>query len=69
MLRSRSLVCEVYDGSLTTPRIRRASQLDECGRGLYLVSALSQRWGARYRNDGKCIWAEQALTPEAAQRL
>lgn len=69
LLRSRSLVSEVYDGSLTTPRIRRAGQLDECGRGLYLVSALSRRWGARYRNDSKCIWAEQTLTPEPAHRL
>ncbi|MER5378312.1 SpoIIE family protein phosphatase [Streptomyces sp. NPDC002553] len=69
LLRSRSLVCEVYDGSLTTPRIRRAAQTDENGRGLYLVSALSRRWGARYMDDGKCIWAEQDLTPDGASRL
>ncbi|MFG2133573.1 SpoIIE family protein phosphatase [Streptomyces sp. NPDC048751] len=66
LLRSRSLICEVYDGSLTTPRIRRATQTDESGRGLYLVSAFSHRWGARYGADGKCIWAEQELTPETA---
>ncbi|MFF3848201.1 SpoIIE family protein phosphatase [Streptomyces sp. NPDC002328] len=69
LLRSRSLICEVYDGSLTTPRIRRAGQTDESGRGLYLVSALSRRWGARYMDDGKCIWAEQDLTDEGAARL
>ncbi|MEU0673489.1 SpoIIE family protein phosphatase [Streptomyces sp. NPDC006172] len=61
MLRSSSLVCEVYDGSLTTPRIRRAAFTDEGGRGLQLVAALSQRWGARYLHDGKCIWTEQEL--------
>ncbi|MFJ3804306.1 SpoIIE family protein phosphatase [Streptomyces sp. NPDC090088] len=68
LLRSRSLTCEVYDGSLTTPRIRHATYTDEGGRGLQLVAALSQRWGARYLNDGKCIWTEQdislAQTPE-----
>ncbi len=61
LLRSRSLTCEVYDGSLTTPRIRHASHTDEGGRGLQLVAALSRRWGARYLHDGKCIWTEQDL--------
>jgi serine phosphatase RsbU (regulator of sigma subunit) len=61
LLRSRSLICEVYDGSLTTPRIRHASYTDEGGRGLQLVAALSQRWGARSLQAGKCIWTEQDL--------
>ncbi|WP_435283514.1 ATP-binding SpoIIE family protein phosphatase [Streptomyces koelreuteriae] len=61
LLRSRCLTCEVYDGSLTTPRIRHPSHTDEGGRGLQLVAALSRRWGARYLHDGKCIWTEQDL--------
>ncbi|WP_235445234.1 ATP-binding SpoIIE family protein phosphatase [Streptomyces sioyaensis] len=61
LLRSRSLICEVYDGSLSTPRIRHASYTDEGGRGLQLVAALSSRWGARYLHDSKCIWTEQDL--------
>jgi hypothetical protein len=61
LLRSRSLICEVYDGSLTTPRIRRVAQTDEGGRGLHLVAALSRRWGTRFLTDGKCLWAEQDL--------
>ncbi|MFC9428400.1 SpoIIE family protein phosphatase [Streptomyces sp. NPDC056987] len=61
LLRSAELVCEVGDGSLTTPRIRRASATDEGGRGLQLITALSQRWGTRYTATGKCIWTEQAL--------
>jgi anti-sigma regulatory factor (Ser/Thr protein kinase) len=65
MIRSRSLICEVSDGSLTTPRIRRASATDEGGRGLQLVAALSQRWGTRYTGDGKCIWTEQQPTATA----
>ncbi|MFC8142491.1 SpoIIE family protein phosphatase [Streptomyces paradoxus] len=66
LLRSRSLICEVYDGSLTTPRIRHAGYTDEGGRGLQLVAALSRRWGARYLHDGKCIWTEQDLEPAQA---
>jgi serine phosphatase RsbU (regulator of sigma subunit) len=61
LLRSRSLVCEVFDGSLTTPRIRRTSWTDEGGRGLQLIAALSDRWGTRYMDTGKCIWTEQSL--------
>jgi serine phosphatase RsbU (regulator of sigma subunit) len=61
LLRSRSLVCEVFDGSLTTPRIRRTSWTDEGGRGLQLIAALSDRWGTRYMTTGKCIWTEQTL--------
>jgi serine phosphatase RsbU (regulator of sigma subunit)/PAS domain-containing protein len=61
LLRSDSLTCEVSDGSPTTPRIRRAAETDEGGRGLQLVAALSQRWGTRFTASGKCIWTEQAL--------
>ncbi|MFF4652753.1 SpoIIE family protein phosphatase [Streptomyces sp. NPDC001380] len=61
LLYSTCLVCEVSDGSQTMPRIRHASATDEGGRGLQLVAALSQRWGARYTATGKCIWTEQPL--------
>ncbi|MGW3243416.1 SpoIIE family protein phosphatase [Streptomyces sp. NPDC001070] len=61
LIRSRTLVCEVSDGSLSTPRIRHAGDTDEGGRGLQLVAALCQRWGTRYVPGGKCIWTEQAV--------
>ena len=61
LLRSRSLICEVFDGSLTTPRMRRAAWTDEGGRGLQLVAAMSDRWGTRYMSTGKSIWTEQSL--------
>jgi serine phosphatase RsbU (regulator of sigma subunit)/PAS domain-containing protein len=61
LLRSQSLVCEVFDGSLTTPRPRRASWTDEGGRGLQLIAALAERWGTRYVTTGKIIWTEQPL--------
>ncbi|MDF2267213.1 SpoIIE family protein phosphatase [Streptomyces coacervatus] len=65
MLRSRALICEVSDASLTTPHIRHTSATDEDGRGLQLVSALCRRWGTRHTRTGKSIWTEQAL-PAAA---
>jgi serine phosphatase RsbU (regulator of sigma subunit)/PAS domain-containing protein len=61
LLRSQSLVCEVFDGSLTTPRPRRASWTDEGGRGLQLIAALCDRWGTRNVTTGKVIWTEQSL--------
>lgn len=58
LLRGRSLVCEVSDGSSTSPHPRRAAATDEGGRGLFLVSRFAQRWGTRYGAHGKVIWAE-----------
>ncbi|MGW5445113.1 SpoIIE family protein phosphatase [Streptomyces asiaticus] len=59
MIHDRSLICEVSDGSITAPHLRRARTFDEGGRGLLLVAQLTQRWGTRYTRDGKTIWAEQ----------
>ncbi|MFF1347349.1 SpoIIE family protein phosphatase [Streptomyces sp. NPDC058322] len=61
LLRGTSLICEVYDSSPTTPRIRRAAFTDEGGRGLQLVAAVSRRWGTRFLPEGKCIWSEEPL--------
>ncbi|MEV7870778.1 SpoIIE family protein phosphatase [Streptomyces sp. NPDC088124] len=61
LLHGAELICEVFDGSLTMPRMRRAADTDEGGRGLQLITVLSQRWGTRYTAKGKCIWTEQAL--------
>ncbi|MEV5884677.1 SpoIIE family protein phosphatase [Streptomyces sp. NPDC052020] len=61
LIRDRSLICEVSDGSSTSPHLRRAHAYDEGGRGLLLVAQLTQRWGSRQTGGGKTIWAEQAL--------
>ncbi|GAA3865177.1 SpoIIE family protein phosphatase [Streptomyces sp. NPDC003631] len=61
LIRDRSLICEVTDGSSTSPHLRRAHAFDEGGRGLLLVAQLTQRWGSRQTNEGKTIWAEQPL--------
>ncbi|MEY9958541.1 serine phosphatase RsbU (regulator of sigma subunit)/anti-sigma regulatory factor (Ser/Thr protein kinase) [Streptacidiphilus sp. MAP5-52] len=66
LLRDRSLICEVADGSGVSPRLRRARSEDESGRGLFLVAQLASRWGTRFTDDGgKVIWAE-LTTPGGA---
>ncbi|MFC9287122.1 SpoIIE family protein phosphatase [Streptomyces sp. NPDC057052] len=70
LLRDRdSLICEVADGTSTSPHLRRAAFTDEGGRGLFLVAQMSRRWGTRYTDRGKIIWAEQALDAGAAGDL
>ncbi|MFK0173201.1 SpoIIE family protein phosphatase [Streptomyces sp. NPDC090306] len=61
LLLDRSLICEVFDASSTTPHLRYAETMDEGGRGLFLVSQFASRWGVRYTPDGKIIWTEQQL--------
>ncbi|MGW9028268.1 SpoIIE family protein phosphatase [Streptomyces sp. NPDC055722] len=64
LIRDRTLICEVADGSSTSPHLRYAATTDEGGRGLFLVSQMAERWGTRYTPQGKVIWAELTL-PEA----
>ncbi|MBT2511531.1 SpoIIE family protein phosphatase [Streptomyces sp. ISL-98] len=61
LLHDRTLICEVSDGSSTSPHLRRAKTTDEGGRGLFLVAQYAERWGTRYTSAGKVIWTEQAL--------
>ncbi|MGA5200009.1 SpoIIE family protein phosphatase [Streptomyces variegatus] len=62
-----SLICEVADGSSTSPHLRRAAITDEGGRGLFLVARFAQRWGTRYMARGKVIWTEQSTRSPAAE--
>jgi serine/threonine-protein kinase RsbW len=57
-----SLVIEAWDQSPLDPEPRQAGASDECGRGLTVVAALSDRCGTErigYRR--KVVWAELAL--------
>lgn len=58
LLLDRNLICEVSDGSSTSPHLRYAATTDEGGRGLFLVAQYAERWGTRYTDRGKVIWAE-----------
>ncbi|MER8185236.1 SpoIIE family protein phosphatase [Kitasatospora sp. NPDC094015] len=66
LLRDRTLICEVSDGSNTSPHLKYAAATDEGGRGLFLVAQLTDHWGTRYTPEGKIIWAEQPLPAPAA---
>jgi PAS domain S-box-containing protein len=57
----RALWIEVHDPDVRLPRLRQAAETDEGGRGLYLVDALSARWGARPTDGGKFVWFELPL--------
>jgi len=61
LVREGGLVCEVLDESAALPRLRQAGDDDERGRGLQVVSQLSQRWGARRTPTGKAVWCELPL--------
>jgi PAS domain S-box-containing protein len=63
MILDGALSCEVSDGSSTAPHLRRADRYDEGGRGLLLVSQLTERWGSRHTRTGKTIWAQQPPAP------
>ncbi|MBM9503327.1 ATP-binding SpoIIE family protein phosphatase [Actinacidiphila acididurans] len=66
LIREKALICEVSDGSSTSPHLRRARTFDEGGRGLFIVANLTERWGTRHNPVGKTIWAEVPLGPEPA---
>jgi hypothetical protein len=61
LILERTLTCEVSDSSSALPRMRYAARDDESGRGLQIVSQMSQRWGARRTPAGKVVWCEQHL--------
>lgn len=69
LIKDRTPICEVSDGSSTSPHSRRARTTDEGGRGLFLVAQLTQAWGTRYSDGGKTIWAEQSLIPKKEDKL
>jgi anti-sigma regulatory factor (Ser/Thr protein kinase) len=53
-----TLRIEVGDGDARLPAIQRPSSDATGGRGLLLVEALSQRWGAERVGAGKVVWFE-----------
>lgn len=58
--------CEVRDTNPAMPAICHAHEGDEGGRGIYLMEALADRWGARAEPAGKVVWFEVACRIPAA---
>lgn len=53
-----SVRVSVADGSSVRPMIRELQPENETGRGMYLVQALSERWGTEHHRGGKRVWVE-----------
>jgi hypothetical protein len=52
------VICAVADASKAVPAPREPDFLDETGRGLHIIAALSDQWGYTTSIDtGKVIWA------------
>ncbi|RXS87563.1 phosphatase [Streptomyces sp. TM32] len=54
------LLCEVGDTGNGRPRLGRGGLFDDGGRGLHIVHRLTTRWGVRWTDTGKVVWAEVA---------
>ncbi|MEU3983715.1 SpoIIE family protein phosphatase [Streptomyces sp. NPDC026672] len=52
------LLCEVGDTGNGRPRLSRGGPFDDGGRGLHVVHRLTTRWGVRWTDTGKVVWAE-----------
>jgi hypothetical protein len=52
---------EVSDQASFLPRRLRSGLEDEHGRGLLLVTRLSERWGVRPTPTGKSVWCVLGL--------
>ncbi|MGW0086532.1 SpoIIE family protein phosphatase [Streptomyces sp. NPDC003393] len=61
LIRHEMLTCEVSDASHSHPLLRHPRTTDDHGRGLFLVTQLSHRWGTRHIPDGKIVWSDQQL--------
>jgi anti-sigma regulatory factor (Ser/Thr protein kinase) len=58
-----SIRVEVDDPSSEAPVAQQPQPLDENGRGIFLVAALSKQWGVTQRgDDGKTVWFEIDVT-------
>ncbi|MCX5197143.1 ATP-binding protein [Streptomyces sp. NBC_00249] len=70
-LRLGRLTVSVHDSDPRLPVRRETAGLETCGRGLALVEALSEAWGARplENGPGKVVWFSLRAAPTAAAPL
>lgn len=55
------LTLTVTDGSAALPHRRAAGPLDESGRGMAIIEAISEAWGSDVTPTGKQVWARLRL--------
>jgi anti-sigma regulatory factor (Ser/Thr protein kinase) len=65
LLFERSVVLAVWDRNPAAPVLKDSGTDSENGRGLPIVAALCERWDYLPVQDGKCVWAELAIQPDA----
>lgn len=63
------LRCEVEDAHPAAPRMRRARDDDERGRGLYMLDLLSCCWGSARTPAGKAVWFELPVDALSEDRV
>jgi len=63
---ARNVLVLVWDASPQPPALTEPDEYAESGRGLYLVQALSERWGsyATPQTGGKVVWALCGMDPD-----
>jgi hypothetical protein len=59
----------VEDDAVGRPELRRAIQTATSGRGLLIISEISQAWGVDASSSGKQVWAEIAVPASATTQL
>jgi anti-sigma regulatory factor (Ser/Thr protein kinase) len=52
----REIIAEITDDNAQLPQRTLPAPADESGRGLTLVEALADTWGARPSSTGKTVW-------------
>lgn len=57
------VLVEVEDALDIEPVLRAAEEEATGGRGMHLVAALAEHWGAAPSGDGKTVWCTVALQP------
>ena len=57
-LAAERLTIEVEDASAKLPEVLRPSASSASGRGMFMVDAMSSRWGAEPTPGGKRVWFE-----------
>ncbi|HZD66218.1 MAG TPA: ATP-binding protein [Acidimicrobiales bacterium] len=60
----QGLRVDVHDDSPRLPRRQRYRDLASTGRGVVLLDALADRWGAEPARDGKRVWFVLAPPPD-----
>jgi len=58
LLHTDTLTCECHDDNHNLPALSTDAGLSDSGRGLVLVNALADRWGANRTDSGKVVWFE-----------